>query len=50
MEWIQNNWADIWLIVSTVVTLASIIAKITPNKWDDNIISKIVGILALSKK
>ncbi len=50
MEWIQNHWIDIWAIFSGIVTIASIVAKLTPNKWDDNFISKIISLMALNKK
>jgi len=50
MDWIKNNWADIWMIFSSVVAIASIVAKLTPNKWDDNFVARVVQFLALTKK
>lgn len=41
---------DILLIVTSIVTIASVIVKLTPTKLDDNIVSKILEFLALNKK
>jgi len=40
---------DIMLIVTSVVTIASIIVKLTPSKYDDAVIAKIITFLALNK-
>lgn len=50
MEWIINHGSEIWSVFASVVATASLVAKLTPSKWDDNIIAKIVGFLALNKK
>lgn len=49
IEYIHVNWADLWIAASSVVTAASIIVKLTPNKWDDTVVAKIFQILSLSK-
>lgn len=46
MEWIQAHWKDILAIIGSVVALASLIVKITPTQKDDNILAKIIKILA----
>lgn len=46
MEWIQAHWKDILAIIGAVVALASLIVKITPTQKDDNILAKIIKILA----
>jgi len=40
------NWfIDLWLIFTTVVTIASIIAKYTPSQWDDELLARIKTVL-----
>jgi len=39
MDWIQSNWADILIIVSAVISIASVIVKITPNETDNKWLS-----------
>lgn len=40
---------DIWIIVTSVITVASVIVKFTPTKTDDNILLKIIKLLSLNK-
>jgi hypothetical protein len=47
---IKAHWDDLLLIFTSIVTVASVIAKLTPNKWDDTFVARIVDFLALSKK
>lgn len=47
---IIENWKDISLVLTSVITIASVIVKLTPNKKDDKILSKILQIIALNKK
>ena len=44
------NWTQIWLIITSVVTIASIITKLTPTAYDDNILAKITRVIALVPK
>lgn len=46
MEWITNHWKDILAIIGGIVTTASVIVKLTPTQKDDNVLSKIITILA----
>lgn len=46
MEWITTHWKDILAIIGGVVTTASIIVKLTPTQKDDNVLAKIIKILA----
>lgn len=46
MEWITVHWKDILAIIGGVVTVASIIVKLTPTQKDDNILAKVIKILA----
>lgn len=50
LEFIKTNWVDILTIVTYIVTAASVITKLTPNTWDDNIVAKIMSFLALVPK
>lgn len=53
MEWINAHWAEIGVILTSIVTAASVIVKLTPTPKDDTILAKIVSvldILALNKK
>lgn len=46
MTWIMEHWKDILAIIGGVVTTASIIVKLTPTQKDDNVLAKIIKILA----
>ena len=46
MEWIHNHWKDILAIIGGVVTLASLIVKLTPTQKDDAVLMKIIRILS----
>lgn len=53
VNWIIANAKELWVIVATVVTLASLIVKLTPTQKDDAILAKIMPWLekiALNKK
>ena len=47
MEWIMNNQKDVLLIITSIVTIASIIVKLTPSKKDDEVVGKIRKIIEL---
>lgn len=46
MEWITQHWQEILAWIGGIVTAASIIVKLTPTQKDDNILAKIIKILA----
>lgn len=51
--WIQANAKDLLLILTSTVTIASVIVKLTPTQKDDAILAKIMPWLekiALNKK
>jgi uroporphyrinogen-III synthase len=51
MEWITTNLDDIWVIITSVVAVASAVAAITPNDKDNAWVAKIkaiVDVLALN--
>tara|TARA_R100001244_G_scaffold121224_2_gene90849 strand:- start:1188 stop:1361 length:174 start_codon:yes stop_codon:yes gene_type:complete len=41
MEWLAENWL---VVVTSVVTIASVIVKITPNETDNKILEIIIKI------
>lgn len=45
MDWIANNWQTVLLIITSIVTLASIIVKLTPTPNDDAVLAKIINFL-----
>lgn len=50
LDFILENKKDLWLAFTTIVTFASIIAKLTPTSMDDKIIGKILTFIAINKK
>ena len=45
MDWLMENWQTVLLIVTSLVTLASIIVKLTPTPADDAVLAKIINFL-----
>jgi len=45
MEWMQANWVNITAVIGGVVTVASLIVKMTPTQTDDEILGKIIAVL-----
>lgn len=53
IEWFTTNWDQLLLIFVSVVTVARLVAKLTPTDADDKFIQKIIdfiNLLALNKK
>lgn len=46
INWLQANWKDVLAIVGGVVTVASIIVKLTPTQKDDVFLSKVIKVLS----
>lgn len=46
ISWLQANWKDVLAIIGGVVTVASIIVKLTPTQKDDSVLEKIIKILS----
>ncbi len=46
MEWIVQHWKDVLAVIGGVVTVASLIVKLTPTQKDDNVLAKIIKFLA----
>ena len=52
VSFIQANSGDLWIIFSSIVTIASIIVKMTPTLKDDNYLKsliKFIGKISLGK-
>ncbi len=45
MEWMQANWVNITAVIGGVVTVASLIVKMTPSESDDVILSRVINVL-----
>ena len=46
MEWITQHWQEILAWIGGIVTAASIIVKLTPTQKDDNVLAKVIKVLA----
>ncbi len=46
MNWIQTNGKDILAIIGGIVTVASLIVKLTPTPKDDVVLAKVIKVLA----
>lgn len=46
MEWIHANGKDILAIIGGMVTVASLIVKLTPTQKDDAFLAKVIKVLA----
>jgi len=45
ITWFTTNWEHLALVVTSVVTTASIIVKLTPTTKDDTVLAAIVKVL-----
>ena len=46
ISFIQNHWDELLAIIGGIVSVASIIVKLTPTTKDDNVLNTIVNFLA----
>lgn len=46
INWIQAHWQDVLAIIGGVVTVASLIVKLTPTQKDDTFLGKVIKLLA----
>ena len=47
MEWLQEHGKQVLEIIGAVVTLATLIVKLTPSTKDDTILDRIVKVLVM---
>ena len=45
ISFMVEYWDDILLAITSIVTAASVIVKLTPTKKDDEVIGKIISLL-----
>lgn len=45
MDWISAHWVEITAVVGGVVTVASVIVKMTPSAADDAVLDRVIGVL-----
>lgn len=50
IDFLEKHWTDIMLILTGIISIASVIVKLTPTKKDDNVLDKILKIVSLHKK
>ena len=46
ISWLQANWKDVLAIIGGVVTVSSIIVKLTPTQKDDAFLDKVIKVLS----
>lgn len=46
IQWLKEHYQDILAIIGGIVTVCSIITKLTPNTTDDGILAKIIKVLS----
>ena len=46
MEWFIENWEEIGMVVSGVLSVASLVTKLTPSPKDDEIVKQIIAWLS----
>lgn len=44
IEWVVEHWKDLALIVTGIISAASVVVKLTPTPVDDAVLEKIVKI------
>ena len=53
MDWLTSHWGSLLTVVTSVISAASVVAKITPTQTDDLVIAtilKVVDLLAFSRE
>ena len=45
--WIKTNWESVLAIIGGIVSVATIIVKLTPTQKDDNALATIIKILSI---
>lgn len=49
ITWIKDHTAEIWTVTASVITVASVITKLTPSTKDDAFLARVIAFLALNK-
>lgn len=45
INWVQNNYKDIFGAITALVTFASVVVKLTPTLADDNVLLPVIKFL-----
>ena len=45
MEWITNNWGNLYSIITQVVGVAALVATLTPNTSDNKAVDFVLNII-----
>lgn len=45
LEWLKENYDNICVVITALITFCSVVVKVTPTDKDDKILSKIIAIL-----
>lgn len=45
LEWLKENYDNICVVITALITFCSVVVKVTPTDKDDKILSKIINIL-----
>ena len=45
LEWLKENYDNICVVITAIITFCSVVVKVTPTDKDDKILSKIIAIL-----
>ena len=44
IDWIMANWSQISIVIACIITIASVVVKLTPNETDNKVLEKIIKI------
>lgn len=47
ITWLKTNWESVLAIIGGIVSVATIIVKLTPTQKDDNVLATIIRVLAV---
>lgn len=45
LEWLTGNWADVLAVIGGVISVATVIVKLTPSQTDDAVLGRIIAVL-----
>ena len=50
MGWMLSHSGELWAIFSSVVTIASIVARLTKFTWDDSLVGFLLRLVSIAPK
>ena len=45
LDWLKENYDNICVVITALITFCSVVVKLTPTDKDDKILSKVISIL-----